>query len=343
MFVNLLRKPVVPTYRWIALACVYIGMAAILIYGGIVGFYLQNSDWIAPFTVNSSDTQVLTIMSQIVASQTALGTLALDAKQTNESLIFSQRQLRELRRLDQEFSRTYTDQQQVGTRSAADLQKFDSETQQGIEKLNHDVENGVELRTIIEKDLATGLITKADAAVAISNIDSLAIQTTSTKIAEKTLLDDIRQHQLIDFAALNVNAQRAQLLFQINQLESTILVDEEHAQADAAMGETIINAIKTAKQSPYYTAVNAPTTVQLAVVPYNGSKVYRVGQPVYECLLGVAVCHFAGKVTQVYPNEQIFENPLSHMNARGYLIQISVEPSSARSKSLIVGHKPFLF
>jgi hypothetical protein len=343
MLLNMLRKPVVPVYRVIALLFVYLAIFGIIGYGAIVGFYLQSSAWIAPFTVNSSDTQVLTIMSQIVASQSALGTLALDAKQTNESLIFSKQELHALRLLDDKFVRVYNDQQKTGAQSAADLQHFDVETQQGLTELQRDVRENVTLRALINRDLANGLITKADAAIAISNIDSLAVQTTSTKVAEKTLLDDIRQHLLIDFNALNVDAQRAQLIFQINQLDSTIRVDEEHARADAAMAETINNAIATAKLSPYYVAVNSPKTIQLAVVPYAGSKVFKAGQPVYECVFGVAVCHYAGKITAVYPNEQIFENPLSHLNVRGYLIQIEVLPESARSKSLVVGSKPFLF
>lgn len=343
MISNLFRRSIVPLYRLIALISLYTILLAIVGYGCLVGFYFNSSQWIAPFTVNSSDSAVLTIMSQIVASQGALASLNLDAKQTAENTRFSRKQLRDLQTLDKKFGRTYSDQQKTGLASATDLQKFDRETQAGISVLTQDVSRGSELRLIIERDVATGLMTKADAIAAISNIDSLASQATSTKVAEKTLMDDIRSHQMVDFAALAVDAQRVQLGFQIGQLESTIQIDEAHAQTDATMTATIQEAIETARRSPYYVAMNSPTTVQLAVVPYNSSKMFQVHQPVYECMFGMVVCRYAGRVVAVYPNEQVFENPLSKMNTRGYLIQISVTPSSVRSKSLVVGRKPLFF
>lgn len=343
MIINLFRKSVVPVYRTVSLISLYIILMGIVGYGVLVFFYLSNTSWIAPFTVNSSDTSVLAIMGQIVSSEAQLTALNLDKTQTEEAAKFNKTQIAALRKLLAKLDSITTDQERVWSQAAIKLQKFDAETNQNIARFSTDVDNGEKLREIVSKDLADGLMTKADAMNALASIDSMAGQTTAAKVAEETLLDDIRQHQMVDFSAVTVDAQRAQLIYQIDSLETAVQVGEAHIREDAALANTIDTAIATAKLSPFYAAINSPKTVQLAVVPYGGSKLFQAGEPVYECVLGLAICHRVGSVSAVYPNEQIFENPLTKTNMRGYLILLSVSDESARSKSLVVGHKPLFF
>jgi hypothetical protein len=312
-------------------------------YATIVGYYIAGSSWAAPFTVNSSDTQVLAILSQITTSQATLAALQLDLSQTEENSKFSKSQLASLTKLERNFDSTTQDQREVWDKSARDLQQFDNEAQKSIAELQQDVKQNEELRVIIGKDLKAGLMTKADAATAISSIDNLANTTVSSQVAETTLVDNVRQHQMIDISSLSVEEQRAQVAFQIGQLESAIKVDNEHAATDQKMMSIINTAINTARLSPYYVAVNSPATVQLAVVPYNGNNQFKAGEPVYECAFGMVICHYVGTVMTTYANEQVFENPLTKTNLRGYLLRLDVSAVATRSKSLIIGHKPLLF
>src|ERR1700679_4125533 len=106
MISNLLRKSVVPTYRTVAMLWVYGIIAAIILYGATVGYFLASGEWASPFTANGSDPTVLTITSQIVASQNALGAIAIDEAQTKETIVFSHAQIHELLKLRKNYDQT---------------------------------------------------------------------------------------------------------------------------------------------------------------------------------------------------------------------------------------------
>jgi hypothetical protein len=334
---------VVPIYRTISLVSLYIILFSIVGYGVLVGLYIGSANWAAPFAINSSDTSVLAILSQITASQASLATLHIDYNQTKENIVFNKVQIAALQKLERSFDTTKGKQKIIWAQSASDLLKYDDEIRKNIVVLQSDVAKNDEFRDIINKDLTLGLITKTDAATAISTIDNLANTTTTTKIAETNLVDSVRQHEMVDMGNIVMESQRVQIIFQIEQLESAINVDEDHMATDANLEKTIKTAIATAKLSPYYAAIESPSTIQLAVVPYNGNNQFSKNEPVYDCVFGLVVCRKVGTVVNVFPNEQIFENPLTKTNLRGYLIQLSVIPSAMRSKSLVIGHKPLFF
>ena len=344
MISNLLRKSVVPTYRTVAMLWVYGVIAAILLYGATVGYFLASGEWVTPFTVSGSDSQVLTITSQLVASQNALGAITIDEAQTREVISFSREQISSLMKLRDSYNRTARDTKRVWESSAKNLSGFDIESQRDIETLQSDVSRNSELRSSIINDMQSNLITKSDAAIALANIDQLQSQTTTAKVNETNLLDTIRQHQMVDFGALAVAGNQAQLDYQLAQLQSAIQIGFTHLAQDALLKNQINLAIDTAKRSPYFAAVNSQTSIQLAVVPYvYHDDVVRPNAVLYDCYLSVVACRIAGKITAVYPNEVLFENPLTHMNARGYIVAISIDEKSLRSKSLSIGRKPFLF
>src|SRR5271170_5775436 len=164
MIINLFRRSVVPVYRTISLISLYIILSGIVGYGVLVGLYIGSANWAAPFAVNASDPTVLAILSQVTSSQATLTALHLDYNQTQENITFNQSQIIALTKLERSFDKTEGEQKAVWSQSAADLLKFDSETKQSITALQSDVAKNDELRTIINRDLASGMITKADAA-----------------------------------------------------------------------------------------------------------------------------------------------------------------------------------
>jgi hypothetical protein len=198
------------------------------------------------------------------------------------------------------------------------------------------------MRRLVKRDLAAGLITNEDALSIYSSIDMLTINTTAAKVAENDLQDSIRQHRMDDITSLTVEGQAAALGFQISQLLSAIRTDQQHMVSDLETIAVINNAVAMAKQSPYYQAVSGKN-IQLGVMPYDPKALPKAGEPVYDCVIGIAICRYVGSVVAVYPNELIFENPLSKTNTRGFIVQLQVTNKAMRTKALMVGRKPLLF
>jgi hypothetical protein len=221
------------------------------------------------------------------------------------------------------------------------LSKYDSEAKGNIDTVMADVNNGEELRRLVKRDLAAGLITNEDALATYSSIDMLKINTTAAKVAESDLKDSIRQHKMDDITSLAVEGQRAALDFQIAQLYSAIRTDEQHMASDLETMASIKSAVDTARTSPYFLALSK--NAKLGVVPYDPRKALPVGTAVFSCKLFIVYCRQVGQVTQVYQNELVFENPLTKTNTRGFIIQLQVDDESMRAKALMVGRKPLFF
>lgn len=338
-----IRKSVVPLYRIFSMVSLYGILLGILGYAVLFAFFIGATSWVAPFTVNPSDTQVLAITEQVVSSQTTITSLQLDYDASKENLRFSIDQLKGLEGLNRSINKKLTRQTAEWADASKDLVQYDVEAQKNVQDLSEDVNRNSKLRLAIDEDLAKGLITQNDALLAYTYIDSLAITSTTSKIAESDLLDSIRQHKMQDLTSITVQGQQTALSFQIAQLYSAMKVDEQRMSADLLGIATIQQAVKTATDSPFYEAVQSNSNIQLGVVPYDPKQTVKAGAPVYDCYLTIAVCHQVGTVQTTYPNELIFENPLSKTNTRGYVIKLRITGAAMRSKVLLVGRKPLLF
>lgn len=335
-----LGKTVVPLYRIFSMISLYSILMGILWFGILFAFFLGSSSWVAPFAVTPSDPQVLAIIAQVTSSQATIETLQLDMKASNENLTFSRAQLIGLGKLSTELREKVSKQTAEWSGAAEDLKKYDSEAKAGIDTAMKDVSNGAQMRAFVDRDLKAGLITNEDALSSYSYIDMLAVNTTAAKVAENDLKDNIRTHKMDDITSLTVAGQRAALEFQIDQLYSGIRTDMQHIVTDAETIATINSAVDTARQSPYYRAVRGKN-VRLGIVPYSTTLI-KVGAPVTNCKLVIAVCSQVGTVAMVYPNELVFENPLTKTNTRGYVVELLVNDDAMRAKALMVG-KPLFF
>lgn len=337
-----LRKGVVPLYRIFSMLSLYGILSGIIFFGVLFVFFLGSNSWVAPFVVTPSDVPVLAIISQVTASQATIDALQLDYKAADENAQFDKSQLKQLFALNKEL-RTKLGKQSVEWAGATqDLNKYDTEAKGNIDTVMKDVNNGEELRRLVKRDLVAGLITNEDALATYSSIDMLAINTTAAKVAENDLKDSIRQHKMDDITSLTVEGQAAALEFQLAQLYSSIRTDEQHMAADLETIATIKRAVATARTSPYYLAVN-DKAIQLGVVPYDANSALKTGEPIYNCKAFIVLCHQVGSVSAVYPNELVFENPLSKTNTRGFIIEMQIDNNAMRSKALMVGRKPLWF
>jgi hypothetical protein len=337
-----LRKGVVPLYRVFSMLALYGILSGIIFFGVLFVFFLGSNSWVSPFVISPSDVPVLSIISQITTSQATVDTLQLDYKASSENAEFSKAQVKQLFAFNKELRAKLGKQSAEWADATQDLSKYDTEAKTNIDTVMSDVNNGEELRRLVKRDLAAGLITNEDALATYSSIDMLKINTTAAKVAESDLKDSIRQHKMDDLTSLSVEGQAAALEFQLAQLYSAIKTDDQHMVSDLETIATINRAVKIAKQSPYYLAAQ-DAAVQLGVIPYDPKITLKTGEPVYNCALWIVDCRKVGTVFGVYPNELVFENPLTKTNTRGYIVQIQVTNEAMRSKALMVGRKPLWF
>jgi len=341
--IALLRKAVLPLYRVFSLISLYAILLSIVSYGAIFVFYAASSSWVVPFIVNSSDTTVLALDGQLTTSQQALNALVLNKEQETQTLALTHTQIAQLSALDRELTSTLKEQRQTWSVSAGSLDDLHSQKTTDNAMLTGDVSRTNTLKAIIEKNLAAGLITKGDAQAQIIQLDQFTASTTDSKVAETLLTDTVRQHQMTDLNFLTVLGQKVQLEAQIGTLNTTVVTTESQLKQDTDTANTITKAIDTAKASPYFEVINSDKKLHLAVVPYNSRSTVKVGDPLYDCLLGIAICRRAGTVVAVYPNEEMFEHPILRINMRGYIIKIDADAKALTSKTLAVGSKPLFF
>jgi len=339
--IDLARKAALPAYRILSLITLYAVLLLIVGYAMTLAFYISSGAWAVPFVAHDSDTRVLTLTAQIANGQQTLSTLQVNLMKAKETLRFSLRQLADLTRLRNQLDATISNQKQVWTASGNSLTQNSVQKQLNNQTLSKDAERSRELRQIIEHDLTAGLITKGDAQQQINALDQFVNSTTDSKVSETLLTDSIRQHYMTDVNFATVLAQKAQLEVQIAQLFTDVKTAEKEVSMDEDAVTAMQSTVETAKQNPYYQAATKGTML-MAILPYNDKNPVKVGNPVYDCYIGIVFCGTAGKVVGVYMNEEMFEHPILHMNMRGYIIKLDVDQNAAKSSTLFM-RKPLLF
>lgn len=338
--VDILRRAALPIYRLFSLVTLYAVLFLIVGFVVTLVFYIGSASWMVPFMAHNSDDKVLTLLAQVTNGQQTISTLNVANSAAQENIAFTRTQLVGLTRLEKELDATIASQRTVWSASGDSLSGQSEEKRQVNQVLGQDASKSKELRAIIEKDLAAGLITKGDAQQQINALDQFLNSTTDSKVSETLLGDSIRQHYMTDINAASVLGQRAQLQVQIAQLVTQMTTSQHEERMNTAAIQAMQETIKTAKESPYYEAVTAGKML-LAIVPYDKTPA-QVGAPVYQCYVGMAFCRQAGTITAIYHNEEMFQHPVLRFNMRGYIVKIDVDEKASKSSTLFL-RKPLLF
>jgi hypothetical protein len=201
-----------------------------------------------------------------------------------------------------------------------------------------------DMQADVQKDLAAGLITKADAATQLAALNQTADTYTDSRIAEVLLTDSVLDKTTIGTSTLNVLEKQSELRSEAAQLDVEIQVADKQLQEDNLQIERLHEAIQTAKQSPYYLNATGQQRLYFAFVPYDDQASAVPGSPIYDCYLNMIVCRRVGTVQQIFPGEEQATHPIFKTQIRGYLIQMDLShPESAKSKTVFMGRKPLLF
>jgi hypothetical protein len=201
-----------------------------------------------------------------------------------------------------------------------------------------------QLEAQINSDLAAGLITKGDAATQLAGLNQAEDAYTDSRIADVLLSDNVLDKTTVGTKSLDAIEKQAELRSDIAQLDVTLSVAEKQLTEDNRQVERLRDAIATAKQSPYYLNATGDKRLYFAFVPYDNQANAKVGVPIYDCYLNMALCRKVGTVKQVFLGEEVISHPIFKTQVRGLTILMDLShPESAKSQTVFLGHKPLLF
>jgi chromosome segregation ATPase len=335
---------VISLYRVFAITVLYLVLGGILTYAFVMGFYAVSNSWAAPLILSAVDEKSLDFRQKLVTSQQTIEDLKVDSQKLESGIAEMKKHRAALLALEPQLqaaiARERTHNRAIGPQLAAlDTQKqADNLKTQAVLKQLREVESN------INKDLAAGLITKGDAATQLSALNQAENAYTDSKIAEVLLTDSVLQKNTTGTDSLDVLEKQAELRSEAAQLDVAINVADKQLQEESQQINRLREAIRTAKQSPYYLNASGSQTLFFAFVPYDNQASAVAGRPVYDCYLNMFACRKIGTVNQVFAGEETAIHPIFKTNIRGFLMQMNLDhPESAKSKTVFLGRKPLLF
>jgi CII-binding regulator of phage lambda lysogenization HflD len=334
---------VISLYRVFAVIMLYLVLGGILSYAFVMGFYAISTTWAAPLILSPVDEKSLDFRQKLVTSQQSIEDLKVDSQKLESGIAEMKKHRAALLALEPQLqeaiARERTHNRAIGPQLAAlDTQKQadNTKTQTVLKQLK-------EVESNINKDLTAGLITKGDAATQLSALNQAESAYTDSKIAEVLLTDSVLQKNATGTDSLDVLEKQAELRSEAAQLDVAINVADKQLQEESRQIDRLREAIRTAKQSPYYLNAAGNKAVYFAFVPYDNQASAAAGRPVYDCYLNMFACRKVGTVNQVFVGEETAIHPIFKTNIRGFLMQMNLDhPESAKSKTVFLGSKPLL-
>jgi hypothetical protein len=319
-------------------------LVGVLCYAFVMGFYAVNRSWAAPLILSASDEKSLDFMQKLVVSRQTLESLKVDIIRQETTLAEMVKGRAALLALDQKLEaaivRERSHDRLTGPQLAAlDVaKKADNRKTEGLLAQIHQLEAG------IDGDLAAGLLTKGDAAAQRAALNQAEAAYTDSRIADVLLSDSVLDRTTIGTRALDALEKQAELRSNIAQLTVTLSVAEKQLREDNRQVDRLRDAIAIAKQSPYYLNASGGKQLYFAFVPYDNQANVKIGVPIYDCYLNMALCRQVGSVKQIFQGEQVITHPIFKSQVRGLTILMDLShPESGRSQAVFLGRKPLLF
>jgi hypothetical protein len=301
-------------YRFVGFVVLASALLFLFGYGAIMGFFMVDSNWIAPTILSATSDKVLQFNAGYLTALQTAGQLDVLLKQQQLALNTSTKEKVELIAFRDSI------------KSGSELQSHKRSDLTESEHLS------VALRIVKAQTTQSqklGLITNEDAVRTVTSIQQFANNVTDGHIGLATL-----RQQLIT------------LDYQIAQLDDAIIVEQETINVTsknlAVANATLVNL----QDSSYAHAVFHGSN--LAFVAYDNFSSVKEGQPVYDCYLMIVACHRIGTIKNLYKDEQLVDFPLFNVRlsrqVRGVFAEMDItDPRAMKSLLVFAGHKPLLF
>jgi hypothetical protein len=335
---------VISLYRIFAITVLYLVLGGILTYAFVMGFYAVSTSWAAPLILSPVDEKSLDFRQKLVTSQQTIEDLKVDSQKLQSGVDEMKKHRAALLALEPQLQTAIVRERTHNGATGSQLAALDQQKQADNAKTQSVVAQLNQLESNINRDLAAGLITKGDAAAQLSALNQAKNAYTDSKIAEVLLTDNVLQKTTTGTNSLDVLEKQAELRSEVAQLDVAINVAQKQLQEESRQIDRLRQAITTAKQSPYYLNTAGGQTLYFAFVPYENQGSALAGRRIYDCYLNMLVCRKVGTVGRVFTGEETAIHPIFKTNIRGFLIQMNLDrPDSAKSKTVFLGGKPFLF
>jgi len=337
-------RVVITLYRVFAITVLYLVLTGILAYAFVMGFYAVNSSWAAPVILSATDEKSLDFREKLVTSQQTIEDLKVDTNKLQSGLDEMKKHRGSLLELEPELQQAIVRERTHNRTTGPELATLDQQKQADNLKTKKVLAQLKEVEANINKDLAAGLITKGDAATQLAALNTAQGAYTDSRIAEILLTDSVLDKTTTGTNSLDVLEKQAELRSEVAQLDIAINIAEKQLQEETRQVDRLREAIRTAKQSPYYLSASGEKTSYFAFVPYDNQANAAVGAAVYDCYLNMVGCRRVGTVKQIFPGEEQAIHPIFKTQIRGFLIQMNLDHAeSAKSKTVFLGRKPMLF
>jgi hypothetical protein len=332
------------TYRIFAITVLYLVLIGVIAYAFVMGFYAVNTSWAAPVILSAQDEKSLDFREKLVTSQQTIEDLKVDAAKLESGLKEMEAHRASLVPLEPQLEQAIVRERAHDRVTGPELENLDRQKLADDAKTKQVLGQLQGMQADVEKDLAAGLITKADAAQQLAALNQTTDAYTDSRIAEVMLTDSVLDRTTIGTSALDVLEKQSELRAEAAQLDVEIQVAEKQLLEDNRQIDRLRAAIQTAKQSPYYLNATGQQRLYFAFVPYDDQASAVPGSPIYDCYLNMIVCRKVGTVKQIFPGEEQATHPIFKTQIRGFLIQMDLtHPESAKSKTVFMGSKPLLF
>ena len=182
-------------------------LAGILSYAFVMGFYAVNNSWAAPVILAPSDDKSLDFTQKIVTSKQTLEDLKVDEQRLQSSISEMTGHRTSLLNLEPELQSAIARERTHNRAAGPQLSQLDRQKQADNLKTQTVMAQVSQVEAAIDKDLATGLITKGDAATQRAALNQAQASFTDSKINEILLTDNILEKTTTDTKSLDVLEQ----------------------------------------------------------------------------------------------------------------------------------------
>jgi hypothetical protein len=338
-----INSSVLMLYRTFAIVTLYAVLAGVLVFALLTAFYAVSRTWVAPVILSQVDKETLELASQLLISQTAAENLTLDVEKLEKTVAEDRAHKAALEALYPAINAAIARENQHRQATGPVLANLNQQKSADIVRTQAMLAEMAKVEAMIDKDLAAGLITKADAIQTKTQLTKANADLTDSTIATVLLKDNILEKTGASTIYMETLEKRAELESEIATLNITIEAAQKQIAAEKLQIANLNKVSNAAKQTPMAIAMQGGR-IDVALVPYENQSVATEGTPVYDCYLSFLACRQVGRLKTTFDGEQHATHPIFRTDLRGFLVQLELSnPESAKSKTLFLNSKPLFF
>ena len=350
-------------YKHLALVLLGSLFALFIFYGILISFFLISTGWAAPITLSRGSAVVVKIEQQLGDMRLRNNQVQQQINETRQEKQKADRAHRRAGVMANLVSDTLDREISLRQRQRAESLKVVkrlAEVEAGIVRISR--KSGMQRRLdavfknrlISKKAYDSSILALLDMAHKLASVRTdvaaerfKAEKTGAAIVLLKSLKQQILSPDVRPVAAgtsdlIPLAAQVMQVKTSLSEARARIIAVAKRRKLLLSSRTILDRRIATILKTPLGRAISQPVVVLF--VPYDHSRHFTPGEPLYGCALTIAWCRKVGKLGAVIPGETSFVHPFFAKNMRGFFIEALLsDPEAAKKEVLHVGRPPILF